>query len=107
MLPVVQRGVEWKLLALSRRHTFPDRHEVSRVEDAVDLCVDAVKLNQVEAAFQPLALFVELVREVGDARPGTENIVEPARFRRFDAAPPRWAAWPATSLGTVAQPIAG
>ena len=81
MLPVVQRCVERKLLALSRGHPLPERHQVSRVEDAVDLCVDTVKLNQVEAAFQPVALFVEVVGQVGDACPERQPFDRPLRRR--------------------------
>src|SRR5258708_31612445 len=66
VLPVVQRGIEWKRLALFSRHLFPDGHEVARIEDAVDLGVDAVELNQVDTTVETLALCVQVVGQAGN-----------------------------------------
>src|SRR5260370_1373726 len=77
MSPVVKRGIERKSLALGRRHAIPHRYQVSRVEDAVDLRVYTVELDEVEAALQALALLVEVVREAGDAGSERQRLDRP------------------------------
>ena len=79
MLPVVQRGIERELLALGRRYPLPHGHEVPRVEDAVNLRVHAVKLNQVEAPLEPLTFTVEVVGKVCDARTQRQPLHRPLR----------------------------
>ena len=80
--PVVQRGIEWERLALRRRRRLPQGGDVARVEDAVDLRVHAVELDEVDAALEPLAFRVEVVRHLGDARAERQPLDEP--LRRLD-----------------------
>src|SRR5712671_2532159 len=79
VLPVVERGVEWKRLALGRRHLLPDGHQVAGVEDAVDLGVNAVELDQVDAAIESFPLRVQLIRQLGDAGAQRQPLDRPLR----------------------------
>src|SRR5665213_1421339 len=54
VVPVIQRWVERKLFAFFRRDLVPYLRDVARIEDAVDLGVDAVELDEVDGAFQAL-----------------------------------------------------
>src|ERR1051325_3614458 len=79
MRPVVARRIERERLALCVRNPLPQRLDVARVEDAVDLRVDAIKLDQVEAAIESLSLRVQVVRGLGDARAQWQPLDEPLR----------------------------
>ena len=79
MRPVVQRGVERKFLLLGRRDLFPQRGHVARVEDAVDLGVHAVELDQVQPPVEALALGVQVVRDRGDAGAQRQALDDPLR----------------------------
>ena len=77
--PVVQRGVERKGLSLCCRHLIPQLHHMARVEDAVDLRVHAVELDQVEPAVEPVALGGQVVRHLCDARSERQALDDPLR----------------------------
>jgi len=61
MRPVIKRRIEWKFLALCRRRLLPQRHHVPRVEDAIDLGIHAVELDQVEPSIQSVAFRRQVV----------------------------------------------
>ena len=80
--PVVQGGVERKLRAFRRGHLLPQGHHVACVEDAVDLGVDAIKLNQVQAAVETVTFGVEVVGNLRHARAKWQTFDDP--LRRLD-----------------------
>ena len=81
MVPVIQRWVEWKLFALVRWDLVPYLRDVARVEDAVDLGVDAVELDEVDSTFQAFALPVEVIGHLCHIGPERQSLDDP--LRRF------------------------
>ena len=84
VVPVIQRWVERKLFAFFRRDLVPYLRDVARIEDAVDLGVDAVELDEVDGAFQALAFPVEVIGDLCDIGAEGQSLHNP--LRRFNEA---------------------
>ncbi len=79
VLPVIQRSVKGEDRALGRGNLFPHRHQVAGVEDAVDLGVNAIELDQVQPAVESLALSIQVVGQVGHAGAERQPFDHPLR----------------------------